>query len=307
MNSRVIITAAITGGIHVPSQTQYLPITPKQIADEAILAWKAGAAVAHIHARNPETGEPSSDLKLYGEIVSRIKDESDMVLCITTGGALGMPLEQRIAVVPNFKPELASFNAGSLNFGLYPTSLKIKEFRFPWEKQYLEMTEGIVFANTFKDLKYFCNVMNEYQTKPEIEIYDAGQINNTAHLIKEGVLKPPVYLQFVMGVLGGIPATVKNLIYLVESARDALGDFQWSVCAVGKNELPLGAVALALGGHVRVGLEDNVYLEKGRLAKSNAELVQRIVGISQNLGLATATPSEAREILGLNKGNESLN
>lgn len=302
---KTIITAAITGGVHVPSQTPYLPITEDQIADEAIRAYQAGAAVAHIHARNPETGSPSSDLNLYRKIAEKIHESCGIIVCVTTGGGLTMTHEQRIAVVPELSPELASCNMGTINFALHPVSEKIRDFKFPWEKPYLEMTEDYAFSNTFKAIKFFVQTMNQFNTKPELEIYDVGMLNNTAFLIKQGILHKPVYLQFVMGILGGIPATIDNLIFLVNTAKHLIGDFEWSVCAAGKNQMVMGTVAMAMGGHVRVGLEDSVYIGKGILAKSNAEQVAKIVHIANELGFEPATPAEARLILGL-KGHNAV-
>ncbi len=294
-----IITAAITGGVHVPSQTPYLPITPDQIADEAVRAHSAGAAVAHVHVRDPETGRPTCDTELFWEVASKVKARCDMVLCITTGGGIGMSLEERIQVVPRLRPELASFNMGSLNFALYPVAGKIKEFKMDWEKPFLENTEDYVFANTFRALKHFCRTMNQHDTKPEAEIYDTGMINNAAHLIEVGILRKPVHMQFVMGILGGIPATVENLVFLAETARRQIGEFTWSVCAAGRHQIPMGTAALLMGGHVRVGLEDSTYASRGTLARSNAEQVEKIVRIAQELGLEPASSQEARQILGL--------
>jgi len=304
--SKVIITAAITGSIHTPTMSEYLPISPKQIADEAVRAWEAGAAVAHIHVRDPETGRPSPSMDLFREVVTEIKSRCDLVLCLTTGGGLGMTTEQRVAVVPTFKPELASFNFGSLNFGLFHVPKRIKEFKYDWERPYLEQTEDLVFTNTFKTLREFCDYFREHQTKPELEIYDVGMINNVAFMIGEGHLERPVYLQFVMGILGGISATIDNLVHLYKSARDTLGDFVWSVCAAGRQQMNMCTQALLLGGNVRVGLEDNLYLEKGRMAKSNAEQVAKIARIARELGREPASPDEAREILGL-KGLDKVN
>ncbi len=303
--SKRIITAAITGSVHVPSQTPYLPITPEEIADEAVRAHAAGAAVAHIHVRDPRTGQPASDTELFREVATRVKERCDIVLCTTTGGGLGQRPEDRIRVVPALQPELASFNMGSLNFALYPLASKIKEFKFDWEKPRLEMTEDYIFANSFKTLKYFCHTMNEFETKPEVEIYDVGMVNNAAHLIELGILKKPVYMQFVMGILGGIPASVENLVFLVETARRQIGELTWSVCAAGQHQMPMGTAALLLGGNVRVGLEDSTYVGKGVLAKSNAEQVEKIVRIARELGLEIASPQEARQILGL-KGLEKV-
>lgn len=296
---KAIITAAITGSIHTPSMTPYLPITPKQIAEEAVRAYEAGAAVAHIHVRDPETGAPSPSLELFGEVLSEVKRRCNMILCTTTGGGLGMSAEQRVAVVRKFRPELASFNFGSLNFALFPVLQKIKEWKHPWEAQYLAMTEDLIFPNTFKTMREFCGFFKEAETKPEIEIYDVGMINNLAFMIQAGHIQKPVYLQFVMGILGGIPATMENVVFLYQTARNLIGDFQWSVCAAGRNQMPMCTTALLMGGNARVGLEDSLYVEKGRMAKSNAEQVEKIVRIARELGIEPASPDEARQILGL--------
>lgn len=305
MSQKVVITAAVTGAVHVPSMTHYLPITPEQIINDAVKAGEAGAAVVHIHARDPKTGRPSSDLKLMEEIVSGIKKQSDLVICITTGGQLGMSLEERIKVVPAFKPELASCNAGSVNFVLAPAAAKIKEPQFDWEIPFLEGTYDLVFANTFKGLEYYITTMNQNGTLPEFEVYDVGMINNIAHFIKKGIVKKPVYIQFVMGILGGIPATVENLVFLVRTAREQIGDFEWSCAAAGRQQMPLTMVALTMGGNVRVGLEDNIYIKPGVLAKSSGEQVALIRQAAELLGREAATPAEARTILGL-KGKDSV-
>lgn len=304
--SKAVITAAITGSIHTPTMTPYLPITPKQIADEAVRAYEAGAAVAHIHVRDPQTGAPSPSLDLFREVVTEVKSRCNMVLCLTTGGGLGMTTEQRVATVRTFKPELASFNFGSMNFALFPVVSRYKEWKFPWEPQYLGMSEDFVFTNTFKTLKEFCGYFEENQTKPELEIYDVGMINNVAYMIQAGHLKKPVYMQFVMGILGGIPATAENVMFMYETAKKQIGDFQWSVCAAGRHQMNICTMALLLGGNARVGLEDNMYVEKGRMAKSNAEQVEKIARIARELGIDPATPDEARQILGL-KGLDKVN
>jgi len=295
---KAIITAAITGAVHIPSLSPHLPITPRQIADEAIRAYEAGAAVAHIHVRNPETGQPSSDLELYREIARRVKSKCSIVLCLTTGGALGMPVSDRAKVL-SLKPELASFNFGSLNFGIFGMTGKIDSYKYPWEEPYLKMTEDLIFPNTFKTLREFCQLFTESNTKQEIEIYDVGMINNLAFMLQQGHLKKPVYLQFVMGILGGIPATPNNLMYLYQTAHEQIGDFTWSVCAAGRFQIKMCTMSLLMGGNARVGLEDSLYVEKGVLAKSNAEQVEKIVKIARELGVEPATPDEARLILGL--------
>jgi uncharacterized protein (DUF849 family) len=297
--SKAIITAAITGSIHTPTMTPYLPITPKQIADEAVGACEAGASVAHIHVRDPQTGVPSPSMDLFGEVLSEVKSRCNIAICTTTGGGLGMTAEQRVAVVRKYRPELASLNAGSLNFALFPVLNKIKEFKFPWEPQYLAMTEDLIFPNTFKTLREFCGFFNETGTKPELEIYDVGMINNVAYLIQAGHLKKPVYLQFVLGILGGLPATMENLMFMYKTAKDSIGDFAWSAFGAGRNQMPMCTTALLLGGNARVGLEDSVYIGKGQMAKSNAEQVEKIVRIARELGIEPATPDEARQMLGL--------
>ncbi len=300
-----IISAAITGSIHTPTMSKHLPITPKQIADEAVRAWEAGAAVAHIHVRNPETGQPTSSLDLFRELISEIKDRCDIVLCFSTGGGFGMTVEERAATVPAFQPELASCNFGSLNFGLFQVLNKLKEFKFDWEPEYLSMTEDFIFPNTFKTLREFITLFEKHQTKPELEIYDTGMINNAAFLVQQGHLTKPLYLQFVMGILGGIPATMENLMFMVQTAKESIGDFAWSVCAAGRFQMNMCTMALLMGGHARVGLEDSLYLEKGRMAQSNAEQVEKIVRIAGELGIEPASPDEAREMLGL-KGLENV-
>jgi uncharacterized protein (DUF849 family) len=297
--SKVIVTAAITGGIHTPSMSPYLPLTPEQIADDAVKAAEAGAAVVHIHARNPENGMPSADQEHFRRILTSIKKRSNVVVCITTGGGIGQTTEQRVAAVRNFSPELASLNGGSLNFALFQLLDQMKEFKYDWEPQYLAATEDHIFPNTFKTLREFSVYFREQNTKPEFEIYDVGMINNLAFMIQRGHIERPVYLQFVLGILGGLPATMKNLMFLYDTAKEQIGDFQWSVCAAGRFQFTLCTTALLMGGHVRVGMEDNLYVEKGVLARSSADQVAKIIRIARELGREPATPDEARQILGL--------
>jgi len=302
---KVIITAALTGNIHTPSMSPYLPITPGQLIEEAVRCEQAGAAVVHVHARNPEDGKPTTDVEIYREILSGIKSKTNLVVSPTTGGTATMTPEQRIRVVRELKPEMATFNAGSLNFALYPVVDKVEEFKYPWEKDFLESTEGFIFPNTFTSLKVFCQTMNEVQTKPELEVYDVGQITNLAQIIFEGYLKKPLYLQFVLGILGGIPATLDNLLFLTNTARKILGEFELSVCAAGKHQFPMGIANMIQGGHMRVGLEDNLYISKGKLAKSSAEQVEKAIRLARELGLDTASSDDARGILGL-KGSDKV-
>lgn len=306
MAKKIILTAAVTGAVHVPSMTPYLPITPEQIINEAVKAKEAGAAVVHIHARNPETGQPTSELGLMKDIVKGIKERSDVVVCITTGGAIGMSIEERLKAIPALKPELASCNAGSVNFVFSTIADKLTEPKFDWEIPFLKNTYDLVFANTYKSLEEYITTMNEHGTLPEFEVYDVGMINNIAFFRNKGVVKQPIYLQFVLGVLGGIPATVENLVFLVKTARELLGEVSWSCTAAGRQQLPLATVTLALGGNVRVGLEDNIYLKPGVLAKSSAEQVAQIRTIAETLHYEVATPDEARALLSL-KGIQNVN
>jgi len=299
MKDKVIITAAITGSIHTPTMSPYLPITPKEIADEAVRAYEAGAAVCHVHARDAKTGEPSSDLNLFKEIITSIKSRCNMIVCITTGGGFGMTTEERVAPVRLYKPELASFNAGSINFALFPLVSRYKEWKFGWEKERLEKTEDVIFSNTFKSMREYCAAFNECGTKPEFEAYDAGMVNNVAFMVQSGWTKKPVYIQFVLGVLGALSPSPENLLFLVDYARRQIGDFIFSVCVAGRAQFPICTQSLFIDGNCRVGLEDNLYLEKGVMAKSNAEQVTKMVRIAKEFGVEPVTPDEARKILGL--------
>ena len=301
MPRNVIISAAITGSIHTPTMSPYLPITPEQIAEEAIDAARAGAAAVHIHARNPENGMPSPDLNLFRKIVEKIRSEVDVIICITTGGGAGMTVDQRAAPVPEFKPELASFNMGSINFALFPVINKYKEWKYDWEKPFLEASKANIFQNTFADLEKICGIMRDNGTKPELEIYDVAHLYNAKFLLSEGFLDPPLFLQFVMGILGGIQPTFSDLLHLKDTADRLFGEdqYQWSAFGAGRMEFPICTMAVLMGGNCRVGLEDNLYLNKGELAKSNAELVEKMVRIIKEFSLAPATPDEARKILGI--------
>ena len=300
MSEKFIVTAALTGAIHTPTMSPHLPITPDELIEEARRASEAGASVIHIHARDPETGMPTADTAIFGEILSGIKNQCDAVICTTTGGGFGMDVEQRVSVVKTYSPELASLNAGSLNFALFPILDKIKEFKHEWEPQHLGMTEDFIFPNTFKTLREFTQFFTQQDTRPEFEIYDAGMLGNLQFLIKKGYVKKPVYLQFVLGILGGIQATVNNLVFLVNSAKEMLGNnFEWSVCAAGQHQFKMCNMALLMGGHTRVGLEDNLFLEKGVMAESSAQQVEKIIRIGKEHGMEPASPEEARKILKL--------
>jgi uncharacterized protein (DUF849 family) len=307
MANKLVITAAVTGSIHVPSLSPYLPLTPDEIANDAIKAAEAGAAIVHVHARVPETGRPIADPKIFEEICRKISAKTDAPICITTGGSKEMTVAERARSVELLKPELASLNTGSMNFAIHGLKAKIKEPRFDWEIPFLESTEDWIFPNTFKTLGEFAKFMYAADTKPELEVYDAGMLSNIQFLIGQGVLKTPVHVQFVLGILGGMQANVSNLVFLYESACRMLGEknFTWSVCAAGRAQLPLMATAMGMGGNVRVGLEDNLYVGPGQLAKSSAEQVERVVAIAKALSIPVATPDEARAQLGL-KGKANV-
>ena len=297
---KAIITAAITGAIHTPAMSPYLPITPQQMIEDIMSVYDAGGAVAHLHTRDPQTGRPNADQAVFREVASEVKRRCDIVVCTTTGGRLGDTVENRARVVSTLKPELASLNAGSLNFALFHVAPKFAgKWKHDWEESYLTGTEDFIFPNTFYTMRKFTELMQANGTKPEFEIYDTGMLNNLAYLIETGAVKTPVYLQFVLGILGGIPATVDNLVFLVQTAQRQIGRFEWSVCAAGRTQLAMTTHALLMGGHARVGLEDNLYLEKGVLAKSSGEQVAKLRRIAAELGVETATPAEARQILGL--------
>jgi uncharacterized protein (DUF849 family) len=307
---KLIITAALTGAVTMPTQTPHLPLTPQQLSDEAVRAAEAGAASVHIHARNPEDGMPTSALEVYGEIVSSIKQRSDVIICITTGGAVGADAGKRIAVVPRFKPELASFNMGSMNFSIHPIAERYndEDYKYPWEKGFILGTKENVFQNTFSDIEYFCQTMKQNDTRPECEAYDVGHIYNIAYLVRQKLLQLPIWMQFVTGVLGGIGSSLEDIMFMKQTSDRLFGakNYRWSVIGVGyPDEFKVATLAIMMGGHVRVGLEDNIYLEKGKLAKSNAELVKKVVRISREFERDIATPDEARKMLNL-KGKDKV-
>jgi uncharacterized protein (DUF849 family) len=301
-----MITAAITGAVHTPTMSPHLPITPEQIADEAVGAAEAGAAMGHIHVRDPETGRPTSDLGLFRKVLSDIRDRSDVIVNTTTGGGFGMTLQERLMVVPTFRPEVASFNMGSMNFGSYPYLSKVKEWKFDWEREYIESSRDYVFKNTFSDMEQYCKTMQENGTKPELECYDVSHIYNAKRLIDEGKLKTPVHVQFVLGITGGIGASAADLVNMKQTGDGLFGaaNYTWSVAAAGRFQFGSCVTGATLGGHVRVGLEDNLYIRRGELAKSNSEQVRKIKSLVYDVtGRENATPSEARAILGL-KGRD---
>jgi uncharacterized protein (DUF849 family) len=302
--SKVIISCAITGSIHVPSLTPHLPITPSQIAENAIDAAEAGAAIVHLHARDPEDGRPTPDPGVFAQFLPKIHAASEVVINITTGGGHGMSLEERTAAARHFQPELCSLNMGSMNFGLFPMLDRIRDFRHEWESDYLEMTRDFIFKNTFKDIESIVSGLGAGGTRFEFECYDVGHLYNLAFLLEKGFVEPPLFVQTVFGILGGIGTHPEDLLHMKRTADRLFGDdYVWSVLAAGRHQTPLVTQGAMLGGNVRVGLEDSIYLARGVLAESNAQQVEKIARILSELSLEIATPDEARRRLGL-KGRD---
>jgi uncharacterized protein (DUF849 family) len=308
---KLIITAALTGNITLPTQTPHLPLTPQQIIEEAVRAANAGAASVHIHGRDPKTGKPTTDPEVYREIATGIKQRSNVIVCITTGGTAYMAAAERVQVVPALKPELATFNVGSINFSIHPIvdRYKDEDYKYPWEKEFALSTKEFIFRNTFADMEHFCQTMKENDTKPEHEAYDVGNLYNINYLIRKKMVNFPIWVQFVTGILGGIGSALEDVMHMKHTADRLFGteNYKWSVIGAGyPAEFHLATLAIMMGGHARVGFEDNIFIEKGVLAKSNAELVEKVVRIAGELGREIATPDEARKILSL-KGKDKVN
>ena len=304
-NGKVIISCAVTGAIHVPSMTPYLPITADEIANDAIAAAEAGAAILHLHARNPETGQPDQSPEAFAAFLPRIKQASDAVINLTTGGSPYMTVEERVLPAATFQPEVASLNMGSMNFGLYPLLDKYKDFKFDWERAHLEGSRDLVFRNSFKDIEYVLETCYGNGTRFEFECYDTSHLYNLAHFADRGLVKAPFFVQSVFGLLGGIGPHPEDVMHMKRTADRLFGsDFRWSVLGAGANQFRIAAQAAALGGNVRVGLEDSIWAGKGELATSNAVQVKKVRSIIEGLGLSVATPAEAREILSLKGGDQ---
>jgi len=303
---KVIISAAITGGMTVPGQSPAIPITPEEIIDSAVDAHEVGAAIVHLHVREPETGKPSSSLELFREVVSGIKERCEVIVQPTTGGGKGMTLEERAAVLPELEPEMATFNTGSFNFGLFPIAERGGDYE-EWEIEYLEGTRDYVFRNTFADMERICEMVREAGTKPELEAYDVGHLYNIKYLLSKGLLDAPIHIQFVLGVMGANAAPIEQFMHMRRTALDLFGeDFTFSAAGVGyPAEYHLAAMCLMLGGHVRVGLEDNLRVRRDKRAESNAELVEKAVSLADLFDREPATPDEARETFGL-KGRAAV-
>jgi uncharacterized protein (DUF849 family) len=302
----VIITCAITGSIHTPSMSPHLPITPRQIADAAVEAAQAGAAIVHLHARDPVDGRPTQDPKLFREFAADIAGRCDVVINFTTGGAPTMTIEERLQPSLLLKPEVASLNMGSMNFGLFPMLRRFKNFSHDWERPYLEGSRERIFRNTFADIEYILTSCADNGTRFEIECYDIGHLYTAAHFLERGIVKPPLFIQSVFGILGGIGTHPDDVAHMKRTADRLFGiDYRWSVLGAGRNQLPIAAMSAAMGGNVRVGLEDSLWLGAGKLAPSNAAQVRAARTMIEAMGLAVATPDEAREILVL-KGRAAV-
>jgi len=303
--AKVIISCAITGGIHTPSMSPYLPITPEQIARESIDAAEAGAAIIHLHARDPQTGEPTPDPAVFQQFLPVIKQSTDAVVNITTGGGLNMTLEERLAAPMQASPEMCSLNMGSMNFNISDAGARVKEWKHAWEQPYLEKTKGFIFRNTFADIAGIVETLGKgHGTRFEFECYDIGHLYNLAYCLDKKIVEPPLFVQSIFGITGGIGAELPNLMFARETANRLFGDqYVWSVLAAGRNQMAFTTTAGILGGNVRVGLEDSLYIGKGQLATSNAQQVAKIRRILEDLSLEIATPKEAREILKLKGGD----
>ncbi len=301
---KVIITCAVTGAIHTPTMSPYLPITPDEIAEAAIGAAEAGAAIVHLHARMPEDGRPSQDPDLFRQFLPRIKAASNVVINLTTGGAPTMLVEERLQPALQLKPEVASLNMGSMNFGLYEMIPRFKEWKHDWELPYLDGSHDRIFKNTFKDIAHILESCSDNGTRFEIECYDIGHLYTAAHFLERGLVKPPLFIQSVFGLRGGIGPHPEDVMHMRRTADRLFGNqYQWSVLGAGRNQMYIASMSAVLGGNVRVGLEDSLWLGKGRLAQTNAEQVAKIRRILEELGLEVATPDDARRILQLKGGS----
>ncbi|MEA2934764.1 MAG: hypothetical protein QOD74_1410 [Variibacter sp.] len=302
---KVVITCAVTGSIHTPTMSPHLPITSQEIADAAIEAAEAGAAVVHLHARDPKDGRPDQSPEAFLPFLKVIKQRSNVVVNITTGGAPTMAIEERVRPAATFKPEVASLNMGSMNFGLFPMLARYKEFKHEWERPYLEGSRERIFKNTFADIEYILTTCAENGTRFEIECYDIGHLYTLAHFAERGVVKPPFFVQSVFGILGGIGPHPEDVAHMKRTADRLFGkEYRWSVLGAGRNQLPIAGMAASMGGNVRVGMEDSLWAGAGKLAESNAQQVRLVRQIIEGLGLEIATPDDAREILSLKGGDK---
>ena len=306
MPKSVIITCAPTGGIHTPTMSPHLPITPAEIATDSIEAAEAGASIIHLHARDPETGKPDPRPETFNQFLPVIKQSTDAVINVSTGGGLGMTMDERLLAATTARPEMASLNMGSMNFGIFPMLEKYSDWKHDWEEPFLEMTKDFIFPNTFRTIEYALKELGEgHGTKFEFECYDLGHLYNVKWFVDKGLIKPPFFIQMVFGILGGVGADLDNLMHMHTIANKLFGEenYEWSVLAAGRHQMPFATQSAMLGGNLRVGLEDSLYIGPKQLAKSNAEQVKKIRMIVENLGLSVATPDEARERLALKGGD----
>jgi uncharacterized protein (DUF849 family) len=295
---KVIITCAVTGSVHTPSMSPYLPITPDQIAAEAVAAAEAGAAMIHFHVRDPENGKPTQDPKLFGQVLPRVKQQTAAILNITTGGGLGMSMDERLAAAKWAKPEVASMNMGSMNFNVAGVAVKVPEWKYDWEQPYIEMTKDYIASNTFAQIERGMRELGEVGTRFEFECYDISHLYTLAYFVDKGLVKPPFFIQGVFGILGGIGADPENVLFMKSTAERLFGDdYLFSLLAAGRHQIPLTTFGALLGSCVRVGLEDSLYLGRNQLAKSNAEQVAKSRRILEELGIELATPDDARAML----------
>ena len=303
---KVIITCAVTGAIHTPSMSPYLPVTAKEIADAAVGAAEAGAAIIHLHARDPVTGKPDQRPEAFLPFLKDIKVRSDAVVNLTTGGSPYMTVQERMRPAAELKPEVASMNMGTMNFGLFPMLNRFKEFKHDWERPYLEGSKDLIFRNTYGDIEAVLKELSPNATRYEFECYDTSHLYNLAHFVDRGLVKPPFFVQTVFGILGGIGTHPEDVMHMKRTADRLFGDaYRWSVLGAGRSQMPIAAMSASMGGNVRVGLEDSLWIGAGRLAESNAQQVRKAREIIEGLGLAVATPAEAREILQL-KGRNAV-
>jgi uncharacterized protein (DUF849 family) len=306
-SNKVIITCAVTGSIHTPSMSPHLPVTAQEIADAAVGAAEAGAAIVHLHARDPKDGRPDQSPEAFAPILQSIKQHSGAVLNITTGGSATMTIEERVKPAATFKPEVASLNMGTMNFGLFPMLQRFKDLKHSWEREYLEGSRSRMFKNTFADIEYILTTCAENGTRFEIECYDIGHLYTLSHFADRGIVKPPFFVQSVFGILGGIGGHPDDVLHMKRTADRLFGEnYRWSVLGAGRNQMPIAAMSAAMGGNVRVGLEDSLWIGKGKLAETNAQQVRQARQIIEGLGLEVATPDEARSILEL-KGGDKVN
>ena len=304
-SGKVIITCAVTGAIHTPSMSRYLPVTPDEITEQAVAAAEAGAAILHLHARDPDTGRPDQSPEGFARFLPRIKQGTDAVINITTGGSPYMSVKERAAPAATYQPEVASLNMGSMNFGLYPMLMRFKEFKFDWERAHLEGSRDLVFRNSFQDIEYVLETCYGNGTRFEFECYDISHLYNLAHFADRGLVKAPFFVQSVFGLLGGIGPHPEDVLHMKRTADRLFGaDYRWSVLGAGASQFRIAAQAAALGGNVRVGLEDSLWAGPGELATSNAVQVKKVRQIIEGLSLTVASPDEAREILSLKGGDQ---